>query len=61
LPVLVPEAHVLGMIGVIRALGRAGYAVHAASTDPAALGFRSRYAAAVVTHPAGSAAHVTQR
>ena len=38
-------------IGIIRSLGAAGYRVHAAATDPAALGMRSRYAAERVVHP----------
>ena len=45
LPVLVPGCHAMGMIGVIRSLGRAGYPVHACSPDPNALGLRSNYAA----------------
>jgi hypothetical protein len=50
--VLVMEAQALGMIGVIRSLGRAGYCVHAASADADALGFVSRYTAASTHHPA---------
>jgi hypothetical protein len=41
--VLVPEAHALGMLAAIRALGRAGYRVHAASPQRDAIGFASRY------------------
>ncbi|WP_326540121.1 hypothetical protein [Pseudorhodoferax sp.] len=52
LPVLVPEAHAIGMIGVIRSLGRAGYTVHALSAQPDALGFLSSFAAASACHPA---------
>jgi hypothetical protein len=43
-PVLVPDAHAVAMIGVIRSLGRAGYPVHACAETPDALGFGSRYA-----------------
>jgi len=42
--VLVPEAHALGAIGVIRSLGRAGYQVVAISSEPSALGLRSSFA-----------------
>jgi hypothetical protein len=49
--VLVMEAQALGMIGVIRSLGRAGYSVHAASQHADALGFHSRFAADRVRHP----------
>ncbi|HEY9547910.1 MAG TPA: hypothetical protein VIR45_00285, partial [Kiloniellaceae bacterium] len=43
--VLVPEAHALGMLAAIRSLGRAGYRVHAASPQPDAIGFASRFCA----------------
>jgi hypothetical protein len=43
--VLVPQAETLGAIAVIRSLGRAGFRVHAVSSEPTALGLRSRYAA----------------
>jgi len=43
--VLVPEAHAVGMLGVIRSLGAAGYEVHACAAAGEALGFRSRFAA----------------
>lgn len=43
LPVLVPDAGAIGMIGVIRSLGRAGYPVHACSSQPAALGLKSNF------------------
>ncbi len=41
--VLVPEAHALGMLAAIRALGRAGYRVHAASPQRDPIGFASRF------------------
>lgn len=50
-PVLVPEAQALGSIGVIRSLGRAGYPVYAAASDPSALGLSSRFAKAALIHP----------
>ena len=43
-PVLVPDAHAIGMIATIRSLGRAGYPVHACASRPDALGLASRYA-----------------
>lgn len=43
LAILVPEAHALGMLAAIRSLGRAGYAVHAASPQARAIGFASRF------------------
>ncbi|MCZ6893209.1 MAG: hypothetical protein O7H40_04065 [Gammaproteobacteria bacterium] len=49
--VLVPEASAIGMIAVIRSLGRAGYPVHAVSNGSEALGFRSVYAAQSAVHP----------
>lgn len=49
--ILVPEAHAVGMLGAIRALGRAGYRVHAASPQPDAIGFASRYCARQVVCP----------
>lgn len=49
--VLVPEAHTLGAIGVIRSLGRAGYKVIAMSSDPNALGFHSNFAAESIIAP----------
>lgn len=51
LSVLVPEAHALGMLAAIRSLGRAGYEVHAASPEPDAIGFASRFAAARAVCP----------
>jgi hypothetical protein len=49
--ILVPGAHSMAGIGVVRSLGAAGYRVHAAAEDPAALGLRSRFATASVVHP----------
>lgn len=49
--VLVAEASALGQIAVIRSLGRAGYEVHACTSDPQALGLRSRYARHREVHP----------
>lgn len=51
LDVLVPQADSLGTVAVIRSLGAAGHRVHAASTRPDALGFRSRYAHRAVVSP----------
>ncbi|WP_204844785.1 ATP-grasp domain-containing protein [Paremcibacter congregatus] len=42
--ILVVEAQALGMIGVIRGLGMAGYRVIAASSDEQALGLKSNFA-----------------
>jgi hypothetical protein len=50
--VLVPQVNAVGMIGVVRSLGRAGYAVHACSDQADALGLASRFAAAATVHPA---------
>lgn len=50
--ILVPDAHTRASLATIRSLGRAGYAVHAASPLPQAMGLRSRYAAASVVSPA---------
>lgn len=43
LPVLVPDAGAIGMIGVIRSLGRAGYPVHACASNAHALGLQSNF------------------
>ncbi|HEX9400833.1 MAG TPA: hypothetical protein VF912_12050 [Anaeromyxobacter sp.] len=51
LDVLVPQADSLGTVAVIRSLGRAGHRVHAASTQPGALGLGSRYAHRAVVSP----------
>lgn len=50
--ILVVDAQALGVIAVIRSLGRAGYPVHAVSADPDALGLFSGYATASDRHPA---------
>ena len=50
-PVLVPDAHAIGMIGVIRSLGRAGYPVHACAARADALGLKSHYTARSTTNP----------
>lgn len=52
LAVLVPEAHALGMLAVIRSLGRAGYRVHVASPQSDAIGFFSRFCTAGTVCPA---------
>jgi predicted ATP-grasp superfamily ATP-dependent carboligase len=52
LPVLVPDAHAIGMIAVIRSLGRAGYPVHACASRPDALGLDSSFAAQRAVYPA---------
>ena len=41
--VLVSDVHALGMLGVVRSLGRGGYRTHGYSADPGALGLHSRY------------------
>lgn len=51
IPVLVPDAHSLGGIAVIRSLGRAGYRVYAVASNSDALGLYSRYAAVGDRHP----------
>jgi predicted ATP-grasp superfamily ATP-dependent carboligase len=51
LPVLVLDAQAIGSIAVIRSLGRAGYPVHAASSDVNALGLHSRMAKFRAVHP----------
>ena len=42
-PVLVADVHALGMLAVLRSLGRAGYVTHGYSSNPQALGLHSRY------------------
>lgn len=42
-PVLVTDCQAVGMIGVIRSLGEAGYPVHACSHKPDALGLKSNF------------------
>jgi hypothetical protein len=49
--VLVPQAQAIGMIGVIRSLGAAGYRVHAVSSDADALGLQSALATHTAVHP----------
>ncbi len=49
--IMVMEATAIGMIGVIRSLGRSGYPVHACSSNANALGFSSNFAAARAVHP----------
>lgn len=51
LPVLVLDAQAIGSIAVIRSLGRAGYPVHAVSSDPNALGLLSLMAGFRAIHP----------
>jgi predicted ATP-grasp superfamily ATP-dependent carboligase len=51
--VLVTDAHAMGSIGVIRSLGRAGYDVIAASSSPAAIGLRSKFARQTMISPKG--------
>ncbi len=51
LPVLVPDVEAIGMIAVIRSLGRAGYPVHACSARPDALGLASRFATRAAVCP----------
>lgn len=50
-PVMVMEATALGSIGVIRSLGRAGYPVHACSSNHNALGLSSKFASDRAVHP----------
>ena len=49
--IFVPDAQARAMIAAIRSLGRAGYRVHAGSSEPDALGLKSAYAATTVVHP----------
>ena len=49
--ILVMDAHAVGMLGVIRSLGRAGYSVTACATSASALGLHSHYAEDVAVHP----------
>jgi len=51
-PIMVPEAHAIGSVGVIRSLGRAGYPVHAVSASSHALGLQSRFATGRAVSPA---------
>jgi hypothetical protein len=45
------EAQTIGSIAVIRSLGQAGYPVHACSSNPDALGFKSKFALYVAISP----------
>ena len=49
--VLVPDAQALGMIGVIRSLGKAGYLVHASSNERDALGLASNFTSKPAINP----------
>lgn len=49
--VMVMEAQAIGMIAVIRALGRAGYSVHGVSSRADALGLKSSYCNTFAVHP----------
>jgi hypothetical protein len=49
--ILVMDSQALGMVGVVRSLGKAGYRVHAASCQPGALGCASKFARASAQHP----------
>jgi len=52
LPVLVPDVHAIGMIGVVRSLGKAGYPVHACASRADALGLSSNFASKSTRCPA---------
>ncbi len=57
--VLVADVHAIGMLGVLRSLGRAGYDTHGYSQRPDALGLHSRFNRHPVRAPAyGDAAFV---
>lgn len=56
-PVLVVDAQALGSLAAIRSLGRAGYPVIAASSDPTSVGLRSRYAATPLVSPSYKSPH----
>ena len=49
--IIVADVHSLGMIAVLRSLGRAGYKPHAVSPEPDALGFLSKFAFKSAVHP----------
>lgn len=51
-PVLVPDAHGVAMVGVIRLLGRADYPVHACADQDGALGLYSSFASTTTFCPA---------
>lgn len=50
-PILVPNAHAVAMVGVIRSLGRAGYPVHAIDPNAEAIGLFSKFASKAVQSP----------
>lgn len=50
--VMVADANAIGMIAVLRSLGRAGYRTHAVSHQADALGFKSRFVFKSAVHPA---------
>lgn len=52
--VMVAGAHSMGALGVIRSLGRGGYAVHAVADSQTALGLRSQFASHRAVHPPGN-------
>lgn len=54
--VMVMDSHAVGMIAVIRSLGRAGYRVHACAAGAGALGLKSRFASVAAVHPAYASA-----
>ncbi len=56
IPVLVPQADALGMLAVIRSLGRAGFQVHACSKDASALGLHSKLASYATVSPSYASA-----
>ncbi len=55
--ILVPDAHALGSIAVIRSLGSSGHSIHALSDSKAALGFRSSFTKHSAIHPSYSSPH----
>ncbi len=55
--VLVADVNALGMIGVLRSLGRAGYRVHGYSSNPEALGFASKFNSHPILAPSYSDQH----
>ncbi len=54
--VLVPQAEALGMLAVIRSLGRAGCQVHACSGDSQALGLHSKFSTHSTVSPSYASA-----
>jgi hypothetical protein len=49
--ILVTHAHAIGNIAVVRSLGRAGFRVHAATSDPGASVLRSNHVSFPAVHP----------